>query len=225
MLWSDEYCFVHYPKTAGKTLTRFFVKAWPHPISGFISPGQVYELADCHLEQTGIKVGRGHENLTDSARIIAEAGGDVLAMKAIFCCIRNPYDLMVSNYHFMREKYEANKDRVNFVIAMENDFVNYCEKVGVTTPRNWMTINGVEPPNLQIIRFEHMNDDLRHYAQQFGFQMPDLDHLNASKRAHYSEYMCERAERAIADRFEYWFSKGYYKRETYTATPQLKAAC
>lgn len=224
MLWCDDFCFVHYPKTAGKTLTRFFVKAWPHPIRGYISRGQVSELSDCNLEETQIKVGIGHENLTRSAEIISEAGGDLLSMRGIFCCIRNPYDLMVSNYHFMRQTYDRNKERVNFQIAMENDFVNFCEKVGVTSPSKWMTLDGREPENLQIIRFEQMNDDLRHYSDKFGFPMPELDHLNASKRAHYSEYMCERSEVAIAEKFEYWFDKKYYERQVFAGAAAIKTA-
>ena len=224
MLWCKDYLFVHYPKTAGKTLTRFFVQAWPRPIAGFISKGQVNELADCELEKTGIQVGRGHENLKQSAEIVAQDGGDIMTMKGIFCCIRNPYDLMVSNYHFMRQTYEANRDRPNFVIAHENNFVNYCEKVGVSSPSNWMTIDGKMPGNLQIIRFEQMNDDLNTYSTRFGFDMPVLGHLNASKRAHYSEYMCSRSEQAIADKFSYWFDEDFYQRESFSDENKRKLA-
>jgi len=226
MLWCEDYCFVHYPKTAGKTLTRFFVKAWPHPIAGFISRGQVNELADCELEKTGIVVGRGHENLADSKRIIAEAGGDIRAMKGVFCAIRNPYDLMVSNYHFMRKEFrwKANKARENFIIAAENDFVDFCEKVTVSSPSGWMELDGEQPANLQIIRFEHLNDDLMMYAERFGYATPTLDHLNASSRAHYSEYVCERSEEAIAEKFEYFFDKGYYERESFPRLPMRATA-
>lgn len=223
MLWCDDYLFVHYPKTAGKTLTRFFVQAWPRPIAGYISKGQVNELADCELEKTDIVVGRGHENLKQSEEIVAAAGGDIHRMKGIFCCIRNPYDLMVSNYHFMRQTFAANKERPNFVIAHENNFVDFCEKVGVSTPKGWMALDGKQPDNLQIIRFEQMNNDLIHYAEKFGFEKPELSHLNASKRAHYSEYMCERTEQAIAEKFAYWFDEGYYKRENFSGSAQLKA--
>ena len=224
MLWCEDYLFVHYPKTAGKTLTRFFVQAWPRPIAGFISKGQVNELADCELEKTGIQVGRGHENLKLSSEIVARNGGDIMRMKGIFCCIRNPYDLMVSNYHFMRETFEANGDRPNFVIAHENKFVDYCEKVGVSSPSNWMTLNGKMPDNLQIVRFEKMSDDLNSYSKKFGFKLPVLGHLNASKRDHYSEYMCARSEKAIADKFSYWFNEGFYQRESFRDENKRKAA-
>ena len=217
MLWCDDYCFVHYPKTAGKSLTRFFVKAWPGPISGIISKGQISELADCELEKTGIVVGRGHENLRDSAQIIDAAGGNVHAMQGIFCCVRNPYDLMVSTYFFMRETFANNREKANFVIAHENDFVDYCEMVSVTSPARWMTLNGRQPQNLQIIRFEHLQADLAYYAGKFGFVAPGLDHLNASRRGHYSEYLCERSERQIHRKFAYWFDQGYYEREVFSA--------
>lgn len=224
MLWCDDFLFVHYPKTAGKTLTRFFVQAWQQPISGYISKGQVNELADCDLEKTGIVVGRGHENLRRSDQIVAEAGGDVRTLKAIFCCVRNPYDLMVSTYHFMRQTYHENSERPNFIIAHENDFVNFCEKVGVSSPTHWMTLDGKQPDNLEIIRFEHLIEDLTYYSEKFGFDMPELSHLNASKRSHYSEYMCSRAERAIAEKFSYWFAQGYYERESFADSSLLKMA-
>lgn len=224
MLWCDQFAFVHYPKTAGKTLTRFFVQAWPRPIAGFISRGQVHELADCDLASTGIQVGRGHENLAETARLVREGGGDLGRMQAVFCCIRNPYDLMVSNYHFMRQTFANNRERPNFIIAHENDFTSYCEKVGVASPKNWMTLDGEQPENLQIIRFEHMADDLTRFATQYGFAQPQLDHLNASKRAHYSEYLSARSEAAIAERFGYWFDAGYYTREQFPDVPLRQAA-
>ena len=224
MLWCEDYLFVHYPKTAGKTLTKFFVQAWPRPIAGYISKGQVNELADCELEKTGIVVGRGHENLKQSAEIVSAAGGDISTMKGVFCCIRNPYDLMVSNYHFMRQTYNENQERPNFIIAHENNFVDFCEKVGVSSPKNWMTIDGKQPDNLQIVRFEQMNDDLNGFSEKFGFDMPVLGHLNASKRAHYSEYMCERTEAAVAEKLGYWFDEGYYQREQFDKVAQLKSA-
>ncbi|MBX2882270.1 MAG: sulfotransferase domain-containing protein [Granulosicoccus sp.] len=224
MLWCNDYCFVHYPKTAGKSLTRFFVKAWERPINGFISKGQVKELADCELEKTNIVVGRGHENLVESQQIIKEDGKDIHAMKAIFVCIRNPYDLMVSNYHFMRETYKNNKDKANFIVAHNNDFDTFCEEVGVSSPRNWMELDGKQPANLQVIRFESLNADLIANAEKYGYAAPEIDHLNSSKRGHYSEYMTSRSEKAIYEKFEYFFAQGYYERELFGDESVLQVA-
>jgi len=224
MLWCKDYCFVHYPKTAGKSLTRFFVKAWERPISGFISKGQVRELADCDLDTTDIKVGRGHENLAEASQIISQAGADIHTMKAVFVCIRNPYDLMVSNYHFMRETYKNNKDKVNFIVAHNSDFDTFCEEVGMSSPRNWMEIEHAQPANLDIIRFETLNDDLIAKAKKYGYAAPGIDHLNSSRRGHYSQYISARSEQAIYEKFDYFFEKGYYDRESFGAGPDLKVS-
>jgi hypothetical protein len=224
MLWCKDYCFVHYPKTAGKSLTRFFVKAWERPIGGYISRGQVRELSDCDLETTNIEVGRGHENLAESRQIIADGGVDILSMKAIFVCIRNPYDLMVSNYHFMRETFKNNQEKDNFRLAYESDFETYCEEVGMATPKNWMELDGKQPDNLEVLRFETLNDDLVNTARKFGYKLPELDHLNASRRGHYSEYMTARSEQAIYEKFSYFFEQGYYQREQFDDVPTRKTA-
>lgn len=229
MLWCNDYCFVHYPKTAGKSLTRFFVKSWKakegvQPVSGFISRGQVRELSDCALEETEIQVGRGHENLEESRRIITEAGLDITAMEAIFVCIRNPYDLMVSNYHFMRETYKNNRDKENFIIAHTNDFDSFCEKVGVSCPSKWMELDGAQPDNLHVIRFETLNADLISSAEQYGFRTPEIDHLNSSKRGHYSDYISARSEKAIFEKLGYFFEQGYYERQEFPEVAIVKSA-
>lgn len=224
MLWCDEFCFVHYPKTAGKTLTRFFLQAWPRPIRGIVSRGQLDEVADCDLEGVSLTVGRGHENLTDSRELIREAGGNLAGMRAIFCAVRNPYDLMVSNYCFMRETFEHNRTRPNFIIAHENDFLGYCEKIGVASPARWMTLDRQTPANLRVIRFESMQADVERYAREFGFESPPLDHLNRSTRGHYRDYVCARAARAIEQRLAYYFDAGYYERETFDEVPARSVA-
>ena len=133
---------------------------------------------------------------------------------------------MVSNYHFMPQEYrwKANKVRSNFIIAAENDFATFCEKVTISTPERWMCIDGKQPANLQMIRFDSMNNDLNRYSEKFNFDMPLLGHLNPSKRAYYGEYMCVRAERAIAEKLLYWFEEGYYERESFGENAERKTA-
>ena len=221
MLFNNKYCFLHYPKTAGKSLTRYFVQAWENPIEGFISPGQVDELKDCGLENTNIKVGRGHENLSEAKSLIDLHGNKFENIEAIFVCIRNPYDLMVSNYHFMRKTYKNNKTKENFKIANDNDFTSYCEKVGMSSPAGWMELDGAQPKNLFIIRFERLDSDLKAGAEKYGFNHQELAKLNSSKHEHYSSYMSQSSEEAIYLKFKYIFDKEYYEREEFSKVPKI----
>ena len=46
MLINDEFAFIHFPKTAGKSLTKYLISAWKDPIYGLVSPGQLKEIED-----------------------------------------------------------------------------------------------------------------------------------------------------------------------------------
>jgi hypothetical protein len=216
MLWNEKFCFLHYPKTAGKSLTKFFLAALPRPIKGRVSKGQLAEVSDLDLEGVELMVGRGHENMLETKRFLEADGVDFDGLTAIFVCVRNPYDLMVSNYFYMRQNFHgANVKRPNFIIANENNFEDYVEKVGIASPRNWMTVEGKRPEQLRVIKFENMASELEKVSQDFNFPYVRLPHLNSAERGHYSEYMSPRIEECIYEKLKYVFDEGYYKRESF----------
>lgn len=221
MLWNQRFLYLHIPKTAGKSLTRYFVEAWQKPVYGVVSGGQLSELADCDQKGLHLRLGRGHEDLKATRELLREQHRDVDGFEAVFVCIRNPYDLMVSNYHFLRQSYPKNKSRINFQLAATTSFEEFCTRIGKIGPQDWMTIDGTPLRNLCIIRFERLLDDLAAYARRFGFENCQVPHLNPSKRGHYRDYLTPIAEEYIFRKFRYWFESGYYERE---AAPAAGAA-
>lgn len=221
MIWNDRFLFLHYPKTAGKSLSRYMLQGWERPLHGLISPGQVQELADCGVGETNIVVGRGHENLSQAKKIVSEYGKSLEDFEAIFVCIRNPYDLMVSNYHFMRKTFKNNKDKDNFRMACEKDFPTYCRDVGMSCPSNWMMVDGLVPENLEVIRFEQLNSDLERLSKKHSFSHNPLAKLNGSSHGHYASYMNGMAEKAVFKKFEYIFEHGFYQRESFPENPEI----
>jgi len=213
MLWNRSFLFVHIPKTAGKSLNRAFADALERPITCLIPRGQFQTLADCDQDGLYIREGRGHEALRKAATILEQEEGRSLAhLDAIFVAIRNPYDLMVSNYFYMRETYKHNKDRPNFQIANKYPFEEYAVRVGFAPVERWLTLDGEVPPNLRILRFENLQNDFNRYAEEFGFRRLELPRLNASERNHFTGYITARAEQAIYEKFRFLFDNGYYKR-------------
>jgi hypothetical protein len=214
MLWTDDFLFLHFPKTAGKSLTWALARTLDRPMTCVISKGQVRELADC--DQAGLIIieGWAHENMRDARKRLVQYNKTLESFKAIILGIRNPYDLMVSNYFFMRKTYQHNRERPNFRIAMDNDFEGYAVKVVFEPIENWMTINGSRPENLRIIRFEHLQEDFDTLSNEFGFSTIKIPHINSSEHDHYLSYLTPRAEKVIYNKMRYLFAEGFYERES-----------
>ncbi len=214
MLWTDDFLFLHFPKTAGKSLTRALVRTLGRPMTCVVSKGQVRELADCDHTDLTIIGGWAHENMRAARKRLAQYNKILESFKAIILGIRNPYDQMVSNYFFMRKTFKHNRDRENFKIAMENDFEAYTAKVVFEPIENWMTINGSRPENLRIIRFEHLQEDFDALANEFSFASITMPHINPSSHDHCLAYLTPAAEEAIYQKMKYLFDQGYYERES-----------
>lgn len=220
MIYNEDFLFLHYPKTAGKSLTRFFIEAWKRPIEGLISRGQFSDLKDLDLTDVDLQAGRGHENFVQSSEILREKGKDIEKLRAIFVCIRNPYDLMVSNYFFMRQTYKNNRQKRNFELAATVPFEQYCVRCTMASPERWMTYRGKIFQTLRIVRFEQLTDDLRQYSTEFGFSMAYVPHLNATNHKHYLSYITPAAEEAIYKHFRFMFDNGYYQRHSFDSRQQ-----
>ena len=216
MLVNDDFVFLHYPKTAGKSVTKYFVSAWNGPIYGRVSQGQMKELADVLRPDVSLEIGKGHENMRNTRDILEDRGQRIQDMRAVFVCIRNPYDIAVSTYHFMRERYKNNRQIPRFLLAKERCFDDFwCNDESMGRPESWLTLDEKKPANQRLIRFEHLREDLGIVSREFEFREATLPHLNSSNHGHYSEYITPRSEEAIFEKFRYLFESGCYSRESF----------
>ena len=213
MIYNEDFLFVHFPKAAGKSLTRFFLEVWERPVGGIVSKGQYSDIQDLDLTNVQLETGRGHENLEQSATILRASGKDLASLRAIFVCVRNPYDLMVSNYFYMRKNYKNNSDKGNFKLAANVSFPEYCARLTTAPPERWITYHGQVPANLRVLQFEQLTQNLKRYSDHFGFPMAKVPHLNATDHEHYLRYITPATERAIYTHFRFFFDHGYYQRE------------
>lgn len=215
MLINDDFVFLHFPKTAGKSLTKYMIGAWSDPIRGYVSKNQGSELTDVMRPGVTLEVTGGHEDMRKAAAALRDQGRRIHDMKAVFVCIRNPYDLAVSTYFFMRETYPFNLENRRFLAASEKSFEEFWLSDVDNMPQRWLMLNGKVLPNRRIIRYEHLREDLEALSKEFGFRDSALPHLNIGNREHYSVYMTPRAEAAIFEKYRYLFEAGHYVRETF----------
>ena len=216
MLFNDEFVFLHYPKCAGKSLTPYMIEAWRGPIYGLVSKGQVRELADVVRPDVFLEGLGAHQNLRQAKAFLAERGRRIEDFRAVFVSVRNPYDMAVSRYCYMRSTYEGNKDKPNFRMAHELPFEefwtrrNYRANLGDA----FLTLGGTVLENQRFIRFEALEEDLEVIAEEYGFNPATLGHLNGTPHGHYSDFVrTPRCEQAIYERFRYLFDSGMYPRQ------------
>ena len=169
-------------------------------------------------EQDGVFLteGRGHENLHYSEGKLAEKGQSIRDLEHIIVVTRNPYDLMVSNYFFLRQQFKispAMREKPNFILAAENDFSGFCEKFQPADFRNWVELDNKKPQNLHLLRFEALEDDFRKIVKQSGLtERHSLQTLNKSIRPAVSEMYDTTSKKYVDEKFDALFYYGEYEK-------------
>ena len=131
-------------------------------------------------------------------------GDDIYNSYFKICSIRNPYDLMVSLYHW-RGNIEINKISFqNFIKNNSNDFAILNNK------KFW------NEPNTFIIRYENLKEDLLTLSEKLDLSLDinDLNHYKKSVREKdYKVYYNEESKKMITKIFSNEIEKFNYSYE------------
>jgi hypothetical protein len=212
VLWNDDFLFLHYPKTAGKSLSVAFMKSWRTPVRGYISLGQLTELGLLIQHGSELWIHGSHQSLEEAAIILKEHNRRLDQFRAIFVAVRCPYDMMYSAYRFRRARAHEVAGRDDFSLAVNSTYEEYVERERILDYRSWLQYENKNPSNLRVIRFEKMLEDYRTYAQEFGFRNAIIPHLNATPGGSYLDVLSPKIEEAIYGKYRILFERGYYSR-------------
>ena len=109
-----------------------------------------------------------------------DIGDDIFDSYFKFCAVRNPYDVVVSSYYWM-------KSETDFKTYCKNYIIDYCNN-------DWsrMCIDGTPICNAYI-RYENLKEDVAKICQTLGITDYNLDDLPNHKsgirpKKHYREY-------------------------------------
>jgi len=239
VLFDDKLLFVHVPKTAGMSIRKFLIDNIPGKVTLVEEQDRLHpsmpvavrvKLSVRKLLKAGgllmppsvtVIEGNPHCRLFQAREWLGKRGRRLEDFCAILAVVRNPYDLEVSRYHFLRKGWHGVQGLARGAeqrIALEGDF----EKFALNAPyhgrlpariEDWYEIGGDMPNNLRIVRFEHLEEDLRRVVGEFYPITAKVPRLNATDHEPYASYLSLRSEEAIYRKYRWLFDRQFYPRQ------------
>jgi SAM-dependent methyltransferase len=221
MIFSKDILFLHVPKTGGMSITSYLLEVLPPPVY-YTRP----EVDEAFARRPGIVqvLGARHESLPEVVGLLPRYGFSLSDFRLILAVLRNPYDLEVSRYHYLRAGHPWDYGP-NQRLALTRDFTTFAansslsEQNSVRSLENYFHSNGEIPPNLRIIRFESLETDIKEALSSLGIEdRADFPWRNKSRHDDYLSYYTKEAEEAIYNKYRWVFDAGFYDRMTEWAT-------
>ncbi|MDU8909909.1 sulfotransferase family 2 domain-containing protein [Aestuariicoccus sp. MJ-SS9] len=211
------YIFVHIPKTGGTSMALALeARAMADDI--LIGDTPKARRRKGRLAQLTAR-GRlwKHSTLADIDGVLTPAE---IAGMFTFTLVRNPWDRLVSYYHWLRAQ---RFDHPAVTLAQSlgfADFLTHPQTVGAITANpygSYMRDAGGTERASAYLRLEHLSEDIAPLAEHLGFT-PALPHRNRSARAadfrgYYTDALAEHAAALCAEdiaRFDYRFDPPFH---------------
>lgn len=220
---THRFIFVHIPKTAGTSITHALEPLCinvPFSAKTAILRGLPIKKSP---EKTWFQM---HDT---AAFIRRKLGADTYQGFTSFAVVRNPFDHAISHYEFLKtyrykrffRKVQALSFEQYLAWRMSGPRHSFKSRTGlfarlpdqgyyVTDQNNNLMVS-------RLLRFETLTQDLKSFAGDLGFELPELDHHRRSARneAGNAQYLTPGAVQAITELYDRDFSLFDYDR-----TPQ-----
>ncbi len=169
MLFNKEILFLHPVKTAGMSLTAYFISRLKPPI--FYVAQKDHHGIYLNWSEVICLLGNRHGNLPYARDYLQQfANFSIDTFKVIISVIRNPYAIEFSRFNYFAKDIDwIHPNAKEVLLAKQGDFeafakeapYSYSRESGLTGIQHYYEINGETPRNFYLLRFESLDDDLK----------------------------------------------------------------
>ena len=195
-----NYIFIHIPKTGGTSLARALeARAAADDIMLGDTPKA---LKRRHRVKDVNAAGRlwKHSTLADIAGLVTQ---EQIAQARIFTMVRNPWDRVVSYYHWLQAQ---SFDHPAVGLAKDLTFSAFLNHPQIMAslkahPYGRYVTDGTGQERCDLfVRLEHLEQDIARLEQLIGLRIAPLGHDNRSKREKsYAFYYSEEDQHLVGD--------------------------
>jgi len=202
-----KFIYIKNLKVAGTSVEAFFEKYCVKPQIGYITEDatkkkeSAYGIVGDRTGYPGTELWYDHMPASEIKNLL---GDNIFNQYTKFCVVRNPYDKMVSLFHFFGGKVDGN---------LKENFKKYCIQ-NSSSDLNRITIDGKFICDI-FIRYENLENDLVIVCNKLGLNecnIKDLPKFKSSSRdrsiSSYREYYDEETKKIVYDKhkeeFEYF---------------------
>ena len=143
-----------------------------------------------------------------ASHVIGDIGKDVWDEHFTFGFVRNPWDRMVSLYHYRKGLKRTNASKFPKFDKWVEEFVSMPNKMHKShyhvingNQLHWLTNSDNKLLVNFVGQFESFEVDFQKVCKVIGVDR-ELPHFNKSKHTHYSEYFNDHTKGLIADHFD-----------------------
>lgn len=204
-----RFAFIHVPKTAGSSVA---FALWPHA-----DHADDY-WANRWLDRIGIHVNhyapyrrKKFRTHTSAAILQRQLPADVFADLFKFAFVRNPWDLLVSSYHYLLEQQGHHRGRSARRLRSFADYAAYEIHRGKMSQSAMLTGHDGRLLVDFLGRFESLASDFAFVCRRIGLEA-SLPRANTTRHRDYRSYYDDRLAEAVgrffaadAERFGYGF--------------------
>lgn len=204
---THRFIYIKTTKTASTSVELAFEPLCLPPGAAKVKPQKIGNVLAIRESEYGIVGARGRGSARDykwwnhmpAEQIKAQLPAEIWDGYFKFCCVRNPWDKVVSAFHFLRQGQPELEPAAR--VAAFRDWLFNEDRAGVD--RKLYTIDGKVVVD-RFIRYERLAADIAEVCAHIGVPMPDLPWLKGGIRPagmHYSEYYDQASRDHVAKLF------------------------